>query len=102
MNANYDYVIVGGGSAGCVLAGRLSQDPGARVALVEAGGSDDVPEISLPVGFPRLFKTKFDWDFATEAEPALARRRLCVPRGKVLGGCSSINAMIYIRGNPVD
>lgn len=102
MTPNYDYLIVGGGSAGCVLAARLSQDPEARVALIEAGGPDDVPEISIPVGFPKLFKTKFDWDFATEAEPALAGRRLYLPRGKVLGGSSSMNAMIYIRGNAAD
>jgi choline dehydrogenase len=99
---SYDYVIVGGGSAGCVLAARLSEDPAVRVALVEAGGPDDIPEIHLPVGFPRLFKTKFDWDFASEPEPALGRRRIYIPRGKVLGGSSSMNAMIYIRGNPLD
>jgi choline dehydrogenase len=99
---NYDYVIVGAGSAGCVLAARLSEDPAVRVALVEAGSSDDAPEIHVPVAFPRLFKTRFDWDFVTEPEPALARRRIYIPRGKVLGGSSSLNAMIYIRGNPLD
>ena len=99
---NYDYVIVGGGSAGCVLAARLSEDPDVRVALVEAGGPDDAPEISVPIAFPTLFKTKFDWDFSSECEPALGRRRLYLPRGKMLGGSSSMNAMIYIRGNPTD
>ena len=68
----FDYIIVGAGSAGCVLAARLSQDPNIRVALVEAGGPDDAPEINMPVAFPQLFKTKYDWDFATEPEPALA------------------------------
>ena len=98
----FDYIIVGAGSAGCVLAARLSHDPSMRVALVEAGGPDDAPEISMPVAFPQLFKTKYDWDFATEPEPALQDRRIYVPRGRTLGGSSAINAMIYIRGNAAD
>jgi choline dehydrogenase-like flavoprotein len=104
MNARqeFDYIIVGAGSAGCVLAARLSQDPNVRVALVEAGGPDDAPEINMPVAFPQLFKTKYDWDFATEPEPALGERRIYLPRGKTLGGSSAINAMIYIRGNAAD
>jgi choline dehydrogenase len=102
MTSGYDYVIVGAGSAGCVLAARLSQDPDVRVAVIEAGGPDDAPEISVPLAFPSLLKTRFDWDFASEPEPALGRRRLALPRGKTLGGSSSINAMIYIRGNHVD
>ena len=85
-----------------MLAARLSQDPNVRVALVEAGGPDDAPEIKMPVAFPQLFKTKYDWDFATEPEPGLARRRIYLPRGKTLGGSSAINAMIYIRGNAAD
>jgi choline dehydrogenase-like flavoprotein len=85
-----------------VLAARLSQDPSVKVALVEAGGRDDAPEIAMPVAFPKLFKTQFDWDFASEPEQALGRRRINLPRGRTLGGSSSLNAMIYIRGNPVD
>jgi choline dehydrogenase-like flavoprotein len=98
----FDYVIVGAGSAGCVLAARLSQDPAIRVALVEAGGPDDAPEIAMPVAFPQLYKTQYDWDYATEPEPGLAGRRVYLPRGRTLGGSSAINAMIYMRGNPVD
>jgi choline dehydrogenase len=98
----FDYVIVGAGSAGCVLAARLSEDPDVRVALVEAGGPDDAPEIAMPVAFPQLFKTEYDWDFASEPEPGLSDRRIYLPRGRTLGGSSSINAMIYIRGNAAD
>jgi choline dehydrogenase-like flavoprotein len=85
-----------------VLAARLSEDPKIRVALLEAGGKDDAPEISMPVAFPQLFKTKYDWDFATEPEQGLRERRIYLPRGKTLGGCSAMNAMIYIRGNTGD
>lgn len=98
----FDYIIVGAGSAGCVLAARLSQDPNIRVALVEAGGPDDAPEIHMPVAFPQLFKTKYDWDFASEPEAGLGNRRIYLPRGKTLGGSSAMNAMIYIRGNTAD
>jgi choline dehydrogenase-like flavoprotein len=95
----FDYIIVGAGSAGCILATHLSEDPNVRVALLEAGGSDDAPEISMPVAFPQLFKTSYDWDFATEPEQGLGNRRVYLPRGRTLGGSSAINAMIYIRGN---
>jgi choline dehydrogenase len=98
----YDYVIVGAGSAGCVLAARLSEDRDARVALLEAGGEDSQPEIHIPAAFPALFKSSFDWDLLGEQEPGLGNRRLYLPRGRMLGGCSSINAMIYIRGNRAD
>ncbi|MTD45935.1 choline dehydrogenase [Conexibacter sp. W3-3-2] len=98
----YDYVIVGAGSAGCVLAARLSEDPEVRVCLVEAGGEDTDMEIHIPAGFGALFKSRRDWDYSTEPEAALGGRRMYLPRGKMLGGCSSMNAMIYIRGNRVD
>jgi choline dehydrogenase len=98
----YDYVIVGAGSAGCVLAGRLSEDPDVEVALLEAGGQDSRPEIAMPIAFPMLLKSSVDWDLYGEQEPGLGNRRLFLPRGKVLGGSGSINAMIYIRGNRAD
>jgi choline dehydrogenase-like flavoprotein len=85
-----------------LLAARLSQDPGVRVALVEAGERDDAPEIAMPVAFPQLFKTQYDWDYATEPEQALGGRRVYLPRGRMLGGSSAMNAMIYIRGNQAD
>lgn len=98
----YDYVIVGAGSAGCVLAARLSEDPGVRVALLEAGGPDTAPEIHTPLAFPGLFASEWDWDYHSAPEPGLDGRRAQLPRGRVLGGCSSTNAMIYIRGNSED
>ena len=98
----YDYVIVGAGSAGCVLAARLSEDPDVSVALLEAGAQDTQPEIHIPFAFPALFKSSWDWDLLGEQEPGLGNRRLYLPRGRMLGGCSSINAMIYIRGNRAD
>ena len=98
----FDFVIVGAGSAGCVLASRLSKDPTFRVALLEAGGPDEAPEITMPLAFPKLFKTSFDWDYASEVESGLAGRRIYLPRGRTLGGSSAMNAMIYIRGNAID
>ena len=98
----YDYVIVGAGSAGCVLAARLSEDPDVRVALLEAGGPDTADEIHIPVAFGQLFRGRHDWDLWTEREPGVDDRHMYLPRGKVLGGSSSMNAMIYIRGNRRD
>ena len=98
----YDYVIVGAGSAGCVLANRLSEDPSTRVLLIEAGGKDRSPNIKIPAAFPNQFHTKLDWDYATEPEPHVDHRPLYVPRGKGLGGSSSMNAMLYVRGRPLD
>lgn len=98
----YDYVIIGAGSAGCVLAARLTEDPNVSVLLVEAGGPDRKQEITVPAAFSKLFKTPYDWAYFTEEQPRLNNRKLYWPRGKVLGGSSSINAMIYIRGNQAD
>jgi choline dehydrogenase-like flavoprotein len=99
---SYDYIIVGAGSAGCVLASRLSEDPHARVLLLEAGGPARRREIRIPAAYSKLFKSALDWNFSTEPEPHLHNRRLYWPRGKVLGGSTAINAMIYIRGNRLD
>src|SRR4051794_20554135 len=100
--AEYDYVIVGAGSAGCVLANRLSADPSVSVLLVEAGASDRAMNVRIPAAFSKLFKTERDWDYSSEPEPHLDGRSLYIPRGKMLGGSSSMNAMIYIRGNRAD
>jgi choline dehydrogenase-like flavoprotein len=102
MAETFDYVVVGAGSAGCVLAARLSEDADVRVALLEAGHEDTQPEIHVPAAFPALFKSSWDWDLLGEPEPGLDHRRLYLPRGRMLGGCSSINAMIYVRGNRAD
>ncbi len=99
----YDTIIVGAGSAGCVLANRLSADPGRRVLLLEAGPSDWHPFIHMPAGIAKLVGKKgINWDYYTEPEPNLDNRRLWWPRGRVLGGSSSINAMCYIRGVAAD
>lgn len=94
----YDYIIVGAGSAGCVMANRLSKNPSNRVLLLEAGGPDRNPMIHIPAGLAKLAgNTKLNWAYSTEPQNALKQRRLFWPRGKVLGGSSSINAMIYLR-----
>jgi choline dehydrogenase len=99
----YDYIIVGGGTAGCLLANRLSADPDVSVLLLEAGGRDDYLWIHIPVGYLYCMNNpRTDWCFKTEAEPGLGGRALNYPRGKVLGGCSSINGMIYMRGQAAD
>ncbi|MBN9391408.1 MAG: choline dehydrogenase [Chloroflexi bacterium] len=98
----YDYLVIGAGSAGCVLANRLTEDPNCTVLLVEAGGSDKKREISIPAAFSKLFKTAWDWAYETQEQPELNNRRLYWPRGKMLGGSSSLNAMIYIRGHRQD
>ena len=97
----YDYIIVGAGAAGCVLAHRLSAERRHRVLLLEAGGSDRSPLIQVPIGYGRTFNDpRYNWMYETEPDPALNNRRQFWPRGKVLGGSSSINAMVYVRGQP--
>jgi choline dehydrogenase-like flavoprotein len=99
----YDYVIVGAGTAGCLLANRLSADPAVNVLLLEAGGTDNYHWIHIPVGYLYLMgNPRADWGFKTAAEPGLNGRSLAYPRGRVLGGCSSINGMIYMRGQARD
>ena len=98
----YDYIIIGAGSAGCVIANRLSEDPNVSVLLLEAGGPDDKQEIHIPAAFSKLFKTAYDWAYETEPEPQMNNRKMYWPRGKMLGGSSSINAMMYVRGNRQD
>ncbi|MBT6314165.1 MAG: choline dehydrogenase, partial [Alphaproteobacteria bacterium] len=99
----FDYVIVGAGTAGCLLANRLSADPKNRVLLLEAGGKDDWIWIHIPVGYLyTMMNPRTDWRFRTVEEPGLNGRALDYPRGKVLGGCSSINGMIYMRGQARD
>ena len=98
----YRYVIVGAGSAGCVLAGRLSADPACRVLLLEAGGSDRTREIRIPAGFTKLFQSAYDWSYRTSKQPELSDRQLYWPRGKTLGGSSSINGQAWTRGHRVD
>lgn len=97
-----DHLIVGGGSAGCVLAARLSEDPSRRVLLLEAGPRDDAREIRIPLAFHTLLGGPLDWDYRTDADDDPTGRSRRWPRGRVLGGCSSINAMIWMRGHPAD
>ncbi|PSJ59589.1 GMC family oxidoreductase [Kumtagia ephedrae] len=100
---SYDYIVVGAGSAGCVLANRLSADPSRRVLLLEAGGSDNYHWIHIPVGYLYCMgNPRTDWGYSTVAEPGLNGRSLAYPRGRVMGGCSSINGMIYMRGQAAD
>ena len=99
---SYDYIVVGSGSAGAVVAGRLSEDPDVTVLLVEAGPARKPMNVRIPAAFPTQFKTKGDWEVYTEPEPHLDGRSIYHPRAKLVGGCSAMNAMIYIRGNRAD
>jgi choline dehydrogenase len=100
---DFDYIIIGAGTAGCVLANRLSADPSKRVLLLEAGGNDRYVWIHIPVGYLyTMSNPRTDWCFMTESEPGLNGRVLNYPRGKVLGGCTAINGMIYMRGQARD
>ncbi len=102
LQDEFDVVVVGAGSAGCALAGRLTEDPTLRVLLLEAGGSDDVLEVQVPAALYKTFRTRLDWNYTTEPQPGLDGRKLYWPRGRLLGGSSSINAMIYMRGAAAD
>ena len=101
-DAIHDYVVVGAGSAGCVVAARLAEDPDVRVALIDAGPPDSAPEIHLPIALEQLWQSRFDWGFVSEPERGLDGQRRYLPRGRVLGGSSSLNAMLYVRGNAAD
>jgi len=102
-DASADYVIVGGGSAGCIVAARLSEDPGTRVLLLEAGPPDSSPWIRLPAGYAKLYGSgRYDPRFMTEPEPALEGRAIHWPRGRVLGGSGSVNGLVFLRGSPHD
>ncbi|MBW4091843.1 MAG: choline dehydrogenase [Proteobacteria bacterium] len=99
----WDYIVVGAGSAGCVLANRLTEDPSVRVLLLEAGPRDNNFWIQIPAGFNKLMNdTRYNWCFETEPEDNVRGRRIPIPRGRTLGGSSSINGMLYVRGNPLD
>lgn len=98
----FDYIIIGAGSAGCVLANRLSENPANKVLLLEAGGPDKKMEIQIPAAYGNLHRTEVDWGFSTEPQKHVNNRRIYLPRGKALGGSSSTNAMAYVRGNAAD
>ena len=103
MNSEYDYIILGAGSAGCVLANRLSEGGEFSVLVVEAGPMDNKLMIHIPAGVHSVYKDpSINWNYQSEQEPDLAQRQVELPRGKVLGGSSSINSMVYMRGHPKD
>ncbi len=97
-----DFVVVGAGSAGAALAARLSEDPAVSVLLLEAGGPDTAPRLHVPAAFSKLFRGPYDWNYDTVPQPALEGRTVYWPRGKTLGGSSSLNAMMWVRGFAAD
>ena len=101
--ATYDYIVIGAGSAGCVLASRLSEDPSVKVLLIEAGAPASSIFVQMPAGIRVLYKSqKFNWRYWTEPQTQLDNRNIYIPRGKVVGGSSSINGMVHFRGHPAD
>ncbi|MDA9330769.1 GMC family oxidoreductase N-terminal domain-containing protein, partial [Flavobacteriaceae bacterium] len=102
MGQTFDYIIIGAGSAGCVLANRLSKNPKNTVLVIEAGGPDKNMNIHIPGAYTKVHKSKEDWGFWTEEQANVLQRKIYLPRGKTLGGSSSTNAMAYVRGNAAD
>ena len=102
MNDTFDYIIVGAGSAGATLAARLSEDTCVTVLLLEAGGPARALELHVPAAFKKLFRSAYDWGYDTVTQPELEGRRIFWPRGKTLGGSSSLNAMMWVRGFAAD
>jgi choline dehydrogenase len=100
--AAFDFIVVGAGSAGCAVAGRLATQSSSRVLLIEAGGSDRRLEVRAPLAFGRQFGTSLDWAYESEPEPGCADRRIAQPRGRVLGGTSAMNGMVWVKGSNLD